>query len=748
MGSFTLNRCLLAAILAAAITACSGGTGSISTTSANTTVAVPGTSANTTVAVPAANSADKYVGINLSGLAYYSTEQPFLNLFKQAASNNTPQSNWVTWVQSGSGETNEEAYLANELDADGYPTTLTVSDIPGGQKFNAVGTWMNWNLGDLPPGALQLYPAGSCTGDGSYTLEFEGKGTIQFGGDVQRGSLATKTPGVTVSGLNVTSSNPWPTVNVVTFCIPAAKQGIAYNELALPDSANYIKNVSIVESKYLSSYLAGEIFHPLLKAELARYKRVRFMDWGNTNQQEWIVAFSGALSAGSTSGTMTSSRGFTNGVWTFPTGTYTFVFATGQTIAVDATYKSSMLTWSTPLNAYVSTSNPGGMAFFIPQGNWASRSKPSNAFWGANPGYVPWEVKIQLCNELGADCWLNIPFAADYTDPTYTSQLAALVNNGNGASLSGSVLTSFNGLNSTQVAYVELGNEEWNFGNFQGPQFAVMMSNTTSPTNFFTAQRGNGPDAGQEWYGTQVAGVGDTWYASYGASTFASRVKVVMANQFGSASFMKIAMNTPDWSTAAYTHHIGALAMAPYMNLMEISGRDAAAIVTAPDPLGTFFALAYTNTYKGITFSSLPAQGYVGATVSTVKKMVTGTGYNGWSDEPWGTLPLVGYEGGTQIQLAGTPFDNWPTLMLQAHRDERMGYLYYDPSHQLSANDGYLPMLSAAGMQAVNQFVDCGAAKTVGISFEFGLLEGATQTINPLSSAPYKYQAVQTYITQ
>ena len=54
--------------------------------------------------------------------------------------------------------------------------------------------------------------------------------------------------------------------------------------------------------------------------------------------------------------------------------------------------------------------------------NWADRPTPSDAGWGG-PNGVPLETVLQLCNAVGADCWLNVPHKAN-TD--YITQMATL----------------------------------------------------------------------------------------------------------------------------------------------------------------------------------------------------------------------------------------------------------------------------------------------------------------------------------
>ncbi|MGB6487037.1 MAG: hypothetical protein WBE91_09165 [Steroidobacteraceae bacterium] len=672
--------------------------------------------------------------MNLAQLAYFSQEQPFLNIFKQAGSN-TIFTGWFT--QAGSNfDTSEEAYL--QLDSDGYPTSLTAkSTPPGGQKFNSVATLINYQLG-TPPGASVPYPGGS------YTLQFQGQGTIVLGLDVTSGSLATSSANCTASGLTITSAMATGQTCTVTFSV-TPQSGIQFAITALPSSSNYIRDVSIVQTQYESNYQAGEMFNPAFIAALNNsgtggFKVLRFMWWLDAVNQEWPVAFTANLPSGATSGTLsnlTPEAGYYTS-WPLPTGTYTFVFATGQTIQVHCTYGSASVTWSTPLSAAIPTGAAGSMATFLEQGSWSNRPLLSNAFWTLTQG-VPYEAAIQLCNEVNTGCWLSIPAGVEYTtNYAYTTSLAQLLYNGTGADLTGSTLTSFSGLNSGLKAYIENSNETWN-GMYGGYYFGMMLG----ALQFQNAYGGNTWYEQQEWLGTEQANITDAFYAVYGSDEFSQRVVTVMCNQIGDPGLMEEEMNTPDWTSRAYTHHIGGTCYAPYFGTYDVSAADASAIVASANPLDTYFGLAYSNTYNGVTYSSIPSNGYLGGAISQENTSVQSV-----STQPWASLPVFGYEGGSASNTNGMPAQNvagWLSLIQEAHRDPRFGYLYYDPTHQLSSNPGYLPASAAAGFAFINQFNDISGIDQYG---EWGALENVTQSIDPLSGAPPKYRAIMDYIDQ
>jgi hypothetical protein len=86
------------------------------------------------------------IGINLSGISYYSPEQPFLNIFKTA-------SLWITGsYKNGQWDTGEQSKLA--LDVNGWPTSVTVGS--GGQAvtYDNVGVLLQRSFG------APYYPGG------------------------------------------------------------------------------------------------------------------------------------------------------------------------------------------------------------------------------------------------------------------------------------------------------------------------------------------------------------------------------------------------------------------------------------------------------------------------------------------------------------------------------------------------------------------------------------------------------------
>ena len=676
------------------------------------------------------------IGANLSAISYWADEQPFLNIFKQAGSNSL-FTGWFT--QHGSTfDTNEEAYL--QLDSDGYPKSLTAKPTPaGGQQFSSVATLINYQLG-TPPGSSVPYPGGS------YTLQFQGDGTIVLGLDVTSNSLSTSSSNCTASGQTITSTMTARETCLVTFMVATPGIGIEFEITALPNPANHIHSVSIVQTRYERGYQDGELFNPAFLSMLTDsgsggYKVLRFMWWLNTVNQEWMVSFTSKLERNTTRANLLSmsSESAQNHSWPAPTGTYTFVFATGQAIPVHCTYGSTTITWTTPLSTSIPANATGSMAVFIPQGSWSDRPLLSNAFWDLWKG-VPYEAAIRLCNDVKTGCWLSLPAGVQYaTRYAYAQSLAALLYNGTGASLSGSVLKSFRGLNVDQKAYIEDSNETWN-----GTYAAAYLGQMLGALKFPNAWRRNIWFEGQEWLGMEQARISDTFYKLYGPEQFSRRVLTVMCSQFApgnGTSLMEEEMNTPDWRSRAYTHHIGGICYAPYFGPARVSASDATKILASAHPLRTYFGLAYSNTYNQVIYSSIPAAGYLGDTIS-----LEGSLLKSLAGQPWATLPVFGYEAGGANQTNGMPAQNvkgWLSLIRKAHRDPRFGYLYYDPTHRLSSHPGYLPASAAAGFALINQYNDVSSVDKYG---DWGALENVTQSTCPLRTAPPKYEAIMRYI--
>jgi hypothetical protein len=196
----------------------------------------------------AAPTAKSSLGINLAPITYYSSEQPFINILKTAYSWTTHGDTW---------DTEEERYL--NLDADGYPISLSSVNEPHPQKFTSVGVVL---LTQLPTTAAGTYPAGN------YVVLYEGKGTIDYGLDAV---LVSRSPGRDVFAVAKPSTAG---IDLRISATDPARTG------------DYLRNIRVVKADDEAAAKAGRIFNAEFLSRLRSFRALRFMDWLATNGNE------------------------------------------------------------------------------------------------------------------------------------------------------------------------------------------------------------------------------------------------------------------------------------------------------------------------------------------------------------------------------------------------------------------------------------------------------------------------------
>ncbi|HEY9901018.1 MAG TPA: cellulose-binding protein [Candidatus Sericytochromatia bacterium] len=188
------------------------------------TPSVTSTAINAIATTSANSPSNKSLGMGLAGIADWSTQIPFLNLFKQAR-----PWNWD----------NKTPNL--DLDANGYPKSLK-------QKIET----------PLMAGKHPLMP-------GRYVVLYEGEGTFDFFGASINQSLSKP-------GRQVIDVNPGTEIVVL--------------RLVTTNPNNHIRNIAVVKEKYEKLYQAGEVFNPDFIAKIKDFDTLRFMDWMGTNNSE------------------------------------------------------------------------------------------------------------------------------------------------------------------------------------------------------------------------------------------------------------------------------------------------------------------------------------------------------------------------------------------------------------------------------------------------------------------------------
>jgi len=323
--------------------------------------------------------------------------------------------------------------------------------------------------------------------------------------------------------------------------------------------------------------------------------------------------------------------------------------------------------------------------------SWNDRPVPTYAFFGTSKG-VPIEIAVQLANAVSADAWMNVPVMADNN---YVTQMARLVHSQ---------------LGSAQKIYVELSNEVWNFS-FSQSKYAVSQGQALWPTR---ASGRDGYEYNREWFGMRTAQMCDIWRSVWGSDP---RLVCVLGAQTAWSFSATEALKCPYWIQGAPCsgHAINAVAVAPYMG-----GAVPSTWTSQPDGgLAILFQSLYSQNDP-----TIPTGGFLAQDAAWLKDFI--------KDLAPYRLPLLAYEGGQTFANGAT--DALNNLYMAANRDPRMAQAY----------TRYFQQWKTVGGQLFMHYNDVGAGSKYG---SWGAIESIMQTITPLSSAPPKWQAIQSFIS-
>lgn len=187
------------------------------------------------------------LGTNISGIADYSTQLPFIDEFRAARP-------WIPQcVESDPGCTNGwDTQEFDRLDLDEHNWVKSLPAAADPPIFTRVGTLLFREIqGDYP--------------GGQYVVLYEGEGTIEYQFDAQKDEARSQ-PGRDV--INVTPSDAGIYI-VITATDPN-------------QTGNYLRNFHVVPIASESTFKT-EIFNPVFLDRLDRFQALRFMDWMKTN---------------------------------------------------------------------------------------------------------------------------------------------------------------------------------------------------------------------------------------------------------------------------------------------------------------------------------------------------------------------------------------------------------------------------------------------------------------------------------
>jgi hypothetical protein len=315
--------------------------------------------------------------------------------------------------------------------------------------------------------------------------------------------------------------------------------------------------------------------------------------------------------------------------------------------------------------------------------DWSIRPLPSDAGWGSPTG-VPVETVLQLCNAVGADCWLNVPHQANND---YITQMAVLAHANLGAS---------------QKLYIEFSNEVWN-GLFAQARYATAQGQALWPNGGVSPFLYN-----RNWYGMRTAQMCDIWKSVWGPDS--SRLICVLGAQSANSGTATQSLECPLWTGSGNApcskHNINAVAVAPYFADSNSKTTWVDAIENGSDQL-----------FQQLMNIDLPE---IAKGEASYKPALAP--YN---------LPLIAYEGGQSLVSSVPAVTN---KYIAANRDPHMAEAYTKALKDWKDSGGGLFVL----------YTDVSIPNQYG---EFGALESFLDTVSPLNKAPQKWQAIQNFIS-
>ncbi|HEX4232844.1 MAG TPA: hypothetical protein VH041_00935 [Caldimonas sp.] len=169
----------------------------------------------------------RYVGMNLAGIAYYSSEFPFADMMKSGMG-------WVSREDNGTWGT-----AFPSLTADGYPAALA----PGQHALDAVA----WTGSHFTPGR--------------YVVLWDGDGSISF--PLSNVTVAESASNRIAIDVVDTSGSLWVAIDRTS-------------------ATNPVRNVRFLWPGTEATY-ASVPFNPVFLAKIAPFSLLRYMDWGATN---------------------------------------------------------------------------------------------------------------------------------------------------------------------------------------------------------------------------------------------------------------------------------------------------------------------------------------------------------------------------------------------------------------------------------------------------------------------------------
>ncbi len=309
--------------------------------------------------------ADPSLGAGLSGIAFFSSSVPFINLFQQVGGNGDFDGAWQITVNNGNGNTTQidysEAARMGLLTDEGYLASLPA----GGSAFVSL-------LNGISPDANY---------GGRYVFRYEGDANFSIFG----GTIVEQSDGRIV--VDVADGDP---------------VGISIQSV---NSDDPLRDFVLVREEYEALHDAGAIFDPVFIDLIKDFRVLRFMDWMSTNNST-VTDFDDLASVDNAFYGIPSAQAYETEI----AGTF---LNNGVTQAeIDALPRGFITPiFLDPVTGLpLRDTNSNELVLTPPQ---SSRTNADAANLGPGlPVGVPLEIMIELANQVGADPWFNIPHFA------------------------------------------------------------------------------------------------------------------------------------------------------------------------------------------------------------------------------------------------------------------------------------------------------------------------------------------------
>lgn len=191
---------------------------------------------------PIPDSCKLEIGTNLSGMFDWATELPFVDLMKNARQ-------WYTKSNGDPADPFNSGYADNlEYDAQGYPTHIPQTIGESEYTQDVATIW----------GIIKGWP------DGKYTVLFDGDGDLNLWGTVEN---------ITRIGPNRYEFDKGDLGEV---------EGVFEIRITRSEQENHVRNIRVLMPGTEATY-EDNIWNQTWIDKLEPFKKVRFMDWGSTN---------------------------------------------------------------------------------------------------------------------------------------------------------------------------------------------------------------------------------------------------------------------------------------------------------------------------------------------------------------------------------------------------------------------------------------------------------------------------------